>query len=178
MKAVPLPAVQHCAGTTVCAKSGSDPAFDAEVAELFARLGSVTQCEEADLPVFQVMSGMMGPFYQHCGWLQEFLQKEARLSGPEAQRYLCSFFRTLLCDASGGTPGSPGDGDYSVKTCGHVASNPTDKFLSAGTVETFEELCAAQTKGGINVQAMGIMESNRKHTDEALYALLQRLTKK
>jgi hypothetical protein len=104
---------------------------------------------------------MMGPFYQHCQYLQEWIyekvspgtEKEPGISGGminaknhnnEIQRYLVGLFDTLLSD-----PRNSGD--------------------------TWKTLMNAQTKGGLNEQAMGLMTETKDITHKTLDTILNRL---
>ena len=105
---------------------------------------------------------MMGPFYQHCQFLQQWIYEKIRSTeemGPKAdgtkdeddvqkrklQRYLVGFFDTLLSDAK-----NSGD--------------------------TWQELMNAQTKGGLNEQAMQLLSETKDVTHCTLDTILGRIT--
>ena len=104
---------------------------------------------------------MMGPFYQHCQYLQEWICEKINAGSEnestiaermnddnkrknEIRRYLVGLFDTLLSD-----PRNSGD--------------------------TWQELMNAQTKGGLNEQAMGLMTETKVVTHKTLDTVLNRL---
>lgn len=147
-KAVPLPAAQNLCGCTVVYAEDMLEARDrAFLEELFRLVGAVTVCEsEADLKIYQTVTGLMGPFYQQLAWVRDWMREEGKqISGDTATGYLCDFYKAVL-----------------------------------GDVETGADLDAlqqAQTKGGLNEQAMGIMADNKQGTLAACQTLLGRLRK-
>ena len=136
-------------------------ALDGKIYNLFRNLGTAIEVEEDHLPYFQTITCMMGPFYQHCQYLQEWIyekmnagsENESGTRGTvsnsnkhtsEIQRYLVGLYDTLLSD-----PRNSGD--------------------------TWEELMNAQTKGGLNEQAMGLMTETKDVTHKTLDTILNRL---
>ena len=99
---------------------------------------------------------MMGPFYQHCHFLQQWIsdktnnQNQGSLSdskddpGKTLQTYLVGFFDTILTDAR-----KSGD--------------------------SWEQLMKAQTKGGLNEQAMTLLEGTKEVTHKTLDTIVDRL---
>ena len=136
--------------------------LEGKIRKLFEQLGTAVEVEEEQLPYFQSITAMMGPFYQHCQFLQQWIYEKIRdnkkpspkedgstneqtLQKSELQRYLVGFFDTLLSDAR-----NSGD--------------------------TWEELMNAQTKGGLNEQAMQLMNETKDVTHSTLDKTLDRIT--
>ena len=44
--------------------------LEGKIRKLFEQLGTAIEVEEEQLPYFQSITAMMGPFYQHCQFLQ------------------------------------------------------------------------------------------------------------
>ena len=105
---------------------------------------------------------MMGPFYQQCQFLQQWIfektrtieDKRSKMDGytneeevqkRKLQRYLVGFFDTVLSDAK-----NSGD--------------------------TWPELMNAQTKGGLNEQAMQLLSGTKEVTHSTLDTILGRIT--
>ena len=98
VKAVPLPPVQHRRGVTVLA-----PAYHHRfslIHKIFDALGTTVHCAEAELPVFQTATCLMGPFYQWLALIQERMGRElgAQDRPGEVQKYLVGLFECLLAD--------------------------------------------------------------------------------
>ena len=135
--------------------------LEGKVFDLFKQLGTAVEVEEEHLPYFQAITCMMGPFYQHCQFLQEWIHKKicnevgvhSQHSGNESKttahieelhRYLTGFFDTILSDARHGG-------------------------------EPWLQLMNAQTKGGLNEQAMHLMSETKEVTHRTLDTILSRL---
>ena len=123
---------------------------------LFKQLGTAIEVEEEHLPYFQTMTCMMGPFYQHCQFLQEWVSEN--INGPNAKQiaskskvdeedlrnYLVGFFDTLISDAHHGR-------------------------------ESWQKLMNAQTKGGLNEQAMVLMRGTKQVTHSTMDSIVERI---
>ena len=135
--------------------------LDGKIYTLFKQLGTAIEVEEDHLPYFQAITCMMGPFYQHCQFLQEWLHEKTnkctkegsrdgmfgnstKVNDEELRKYLVGFFDTLLSDARNGR-------------------------------ETWSQLMNAQTKGGLNEQAMHLMSETKDATHNTLDVILDRL---
>ena len=135
--------------------------LDGKIYRLFKQLGTAIEVEEDHLPYFQAVTCMMGPFYQHCEFLQEWLHEKTskctkedskggqfenrtQVHDEELRKYLVGFFDTLLSDAR------------------HSG-------------ETWSQLMNAQTKGGLNEQAMNLMRETKETTHNTLNVLVDRL---
>lgn len=158
VKAVPLPGVQFLSGTTALTPP---KLLEGKIFNLFKQLGTAIEVEEDHLPYFQAITCMMGPFYQHCQFLQEWIHNKIRKDTEEHSRhsatkndtkahdeelhnYLTGFFDTLLSDARHGG-------------------------------EPWAQLMSAQTKGGLNEQAMHLMAETKEVTHSTLDTILNRL---
>ena len=136
--------------------------LEGKICHLFQQLGTAIEVDEEHLPYFQSITCMMGPFYQHCQFLQQWIYEKIRSTeelGPKTdgnkdeddvqkrklQRYLVGFFDTLLSDAK-----NSGD--------------------------TWQELMNAQTKGGLNEQAMQLLSETKDVTHSTLDTILGRIT--
>ncbi|CAD7928228.1 unnamed protein product [Amoebophrya sp. A25] len=178
VKAVPLPPARHLRGCTVVAVGSKDSCTAAEslVVGLFESVGHVTTCVETELPVFQAITGMMGPFYQQLHWLESFMADVGGVERREATRYLTAFFRSILTDIDvGDKDANDHDKEKAIKTGrgdDHDAAS-----TSAGT-SSLMALTASQTKGGINEQAMKLLREKYNHregVDATMQVLLERL---
>ena len=135
--------------------------LDGKLFDLFKELGTAIEVEEEHLPYFQAITCMMGPFYQHCQFLQEWIHKKTierteidsehseigdthDKYDRELRNYLIGFFDTLLSDARQGG-------------------------------ETWQQLMTSQTKGGLNEQAMCLMAETKTITQSTLDTILKRL---
>jgi len=159
IKAVPLPGVQFLSGTTVISPPNM---MEGKICNLFEQLGTTIEVEEEHLPYFLSISSMMGPFYQQCQILQQWMFEKIRAmknkrptdaantneemeQKRKLQKYLIGFFDTILSDAK-----NSGD--------------------------TWQELMNAQTKGGLNEQAMQLMDGTKEVTHCTLDTILGRIT--
>ena len=135
--------------------------LDGKIYSLSKQLGTAIEVEEDHLPYFQAITCMMGPFYQHCQFLQEWLHEKTKkctnecskgglfgnstnVNDEKLRKYLVGFFDTLLSDARNGR-------------------------------ETWSQLMNAQTKGGLNEQAMHLMSETKEATHNTLDVILHRL---
>ena len=130
--------------------------LEGKITRLFNDLGTAVEVEEDHLPYFQAITCMMGPFYQHCLFLQQWIsdktnsQNKENISdckddpGKTLQTYLVGFFDTILTDAR-----NSGD--------------------------SWEQLMKAQTKGGLNEQAMTLLEGTKEVTHKTLDTIVDRL---
>ena len=136
--------------------------LEGKICNLFEKLGTAIEVEEEHLPYFQSITCMMGPFYQQCQFLQQWIfektrtteDKRSKMDGytneeevqkRKLQRYLVGFFDTVLSDAK-----NSGD--------------------------TWPELMNAQTKGGLNEQAMQLLSGTKEVTHNTLDTILGRIT--
>lgn len=173
-KCVPLPAVQHCKGTTACTAYEGTAAPEDErehirkdsyalkdvCLKLFGHLGVAVSCEEANFPIFQAITGMMGPLYQHCSWLSEFMQTSTpgqdaatpegcgiiggAVDAQSAQTYVTSVLQTFLADAVQGN-------------------------------KSLKHLMKEQTPGGLNEQAIRELSGQKEATMGVLRGLKRRI---
>ena len=137
--------------------------MEGKICNLFEQLGTAIEVEEDHLPYFQSITCMMGPFYQQCQFLEQWIFGKIRTTEDislkekgytddemvqkrKLQRYLVGFFETILSDAK-----NSGD--------------------------TWQELMNAQTKGGLNEQAMQLLSGTKEVTHSTLDTILGRITK-
>merc|ERR1712113_433695 len=95
IKAVPLPGVGNPPnGSCVLSPEVGEEAWKQDLKTVFSMLGKVTEAPEEKLKVFQTASAMMGPFFQHCHFVQQWMI-EKEVDKTLAEDYLCGFFNSL-----------------------------------------------------------------------------------